>query len=239
MNKKSRGGMMAIQKPSLVELAIERIKKYIIDNQFKPNEKFLSEKELVEQLQVSRTVVREALISLQTIGILQIKSGGGVYIAEPKLDTITTILKHHYDTYGVKIKELLETREIIELGALRLMIENHVEVDVNQLIQINQSYYQAIIEKTETKTFDRLFHQTLIKATGNKTYYMFSEIINEYFSLVRIDTNENDDELIQAYNDHLAIIDAIKIRNLTDAHNRMKKHFEPVFKLIHQLKEIT
>lgn len=230
---------MAIHKTSLVDIAIERIKSYIMENNLKPNDKFLSEKELVDQLQVSRTVVREALISLQTVGILNVKSGGGVYIAEPKLDSISTILKHHYDTYGIKIKELLETREIIELGALRLIIEKQVDVNIDELNVINESYYQSIIEKQDTKKFDRLFHQALIKATGNETYYIFSEIIHEYFSLVRIDAIEKKESLLRSYKEHSDIIHAINKKDLPAAQLMMKQHFIPVFNLINQLKETT
>ncbi|MGM7723477.1 FadR/GntR family transcriptional regulator [Metabacillus sp. Hm71] len=228
---------MAIQKTSLVEIAIERIKSYILENNLKPNDKFFTEKELVEQLQVSRTVIREALISLQTVGILHVKPGGGVYIAEPTLDSISTILKHHYDTYGVKIKELLETREIIELGALRLIIEKQVDVDIDSLININESYYQTIIEKQDTKEFDRIFHQSLIKATKNETYYHFSEIIHEYFKLVKIDLVEKETALIQAYKQHLEIIEAIKTKNLQIAQNIMKEHFIPIYSFINQVEE--
>ncbi|KKI89583.1 hypothetical protein WQ54_24800 [Bacillus sp. SA1-12] len=228
---------MAIQKTSLVEIAIERIKSYIFEEKFKPNDKFLSERELVEQLQVSRTVVREALISLQTVGILHVKPGGGVYIAVPTLDSISTILKHHYDTYGVKIKELLETREIIELGALNLIIEKQIDVDIDSLIDINESYYQTIIEKQDAKKFDRIFHQSLIKATKNETYYHFSEIIHEYFNLAKIDLIEKETALIQAYNQHLEIIEAIKNKNLQIAQNIMKEHFIPIYNFINRLEE--
>ncbi len=68
---------MPIQKESLVDIAIKRIKQHIAESDLKPKDRYLSEKELVSQLQVSRTVVREALITLQSFGILKIKAGGG------------------------------------------------------------------------------------------------------------------------------------------------------------------
>lgn len=228
---------MAIHKTSLVTIAIERIKSHILENKLKPNDKFLTEKELVEQLQVSRTVVREALISLQTVGILHVKPGGGVYLAEPKFDSINTILKHYYDTYGVKMKELMEIREIVELGALRLIIEKQVDVDIDQLISINESYYKSIIQKQDTKKFDRLFHQSLIKSTDNETYFKFSEVISEYFSLVRMDFIEKEDTLIESYEQHVQIIDAIKNKDLPVAQNVMKEHFQPIFRFITTLEE--
>ncbi|GHI01124.1 FadR/GntR family transcriptional regulator [Neobacillus kokaensis] len=226
---------MAIQKTSLVDIAIDRIKSYIYEHNLKPNDKFFSEKELINKLQVSRTVIREALISLQAVGILQVKSGGGVYVAEPKLDPIHTILKHRYSTYGVKIKELMQTREIIELGALRLIIENQIDVDIDHLKALNDSYYETIMKNEDTKKYDRLFHESLIKATQNTTYCTFAEMVNEYFSLVKI--NEKEDGLLLAYKQHDEMIEAIRERSLQRAQQVMKKHFEPIFYLIHQMED--
>lgn len=228
---------MPIHKESLVDIAIKRIKDHITISDLKPNDKYLSEKELISQLQVSRTVVREALISLQSIGIVNIKPGGGVYIGDPNLDTIKEILKHYYDTHGVKLKELTEVRKIIELGALRLIIENDIDVDFLQLEEINESYYKAIIQKQDTRKDDRLFHQSLIKITSNETFYSFSEIIHEYFSLTKIDLIQNEAKLIQSYHQHTEMINALKGKDLSKAQKIMTLHFEPVFEFINQMED--
>jgi DNA-binding FadR family transcriptional regulator len=232
-----RGDSVAIQKESLVDIAIERIKQHIQERALKPYDKFLSEGELVSQLQVSRTVVREALISLQSVGIIKIKSGGGVYIENPNLDSIKTILKHHYDTHGVRIKELIEVRKVIELGALRLMIENQVDVNFKHLAEINDSYYHTIIKKQDTRKFDRLFHQSLMKETGNETFCTFSEIINEYFSLTKIDLIEKEEAPIQSYQQHSEIIHALTNKDLPMAQESMTKHLEPIFHFITRMEE--
>lgn len=228
---------MGIQKPSLVDIVMERIKNDIIEKGLKPGEKFLSEKELIRQLQVSRTVIREALIALQTMGIVRVKAGGGVYIADGNFDSINTILKHHYETYGVKIKELIEIRKIIELGALRLIIEKNIDVDIHKLNEVNELYYQSIMEKQDTKKFDRTFHQSLIRATDNQSYYNFSEIINEYFLLVKIDLVEKQDELVKAYEQHLEITKAIENKDLSKAQKVMGQHFEPILTIINEMEE--
>src|SRR5699024_7180423 len=133
------------------------------------------------------TVIREALISLQSIGLLTIKRGGGIYINNQNFDAIKQILQHHYDTHGVKIKELIEIRQIIELGAIRLIIEKNTSVDLELLREINQAYHEAIVNDQDTRETDRNFHQQLMKATENETYYNFSEIINDYYSMTKIE----------------------------------------------------
>src|SRR5699024_10251514 len=124
MDEKRRRCVLKVKKSSLVDIVIDRMKAYISEKNLQPGNNFVTEKELVKKLEVSRTVVREAIISLQSIGILTAQQGGGIYIADSQLEGIRTILKHHYETYGIKVKELLEIRKILELGALRLIIEN-------------------------------------------------------------------------------------------------------------------
>ncbi len=129
-----------------------------------------------------------------------------MYIQNPNLESIKEILRHHYDTHGVKIKELVEIRKVIELGALRLIIEKNMEVDFQQLHDINNSYYQAIIKQEDTRQADRFFHQFLIKATGNETFYTFSEIINDYFTLTKMNMIQDEAQMLSSYEQHETMI---------------------------------
>jgi len=226
---------MLIQKESLVDIAIARIKQHIVENEYKPGDRYLSEKELTENLQVSRTVIREALISLQSIGLLTIKRGGGIYINNQNFDAIKQILQHHYDTHGVKIKELIEIRQIIELGAIRLIIEKNTSVDLELLREINQAYHEAIVNDQDTRETDRNFHQQLMKATENETYYNFSEIINDYFSMTKINLIQNKDAMLKSVKEHDELIDRLQERDLTKAQDVMIRHMQPINAYINQL----
>lgn len=226
---------MAIKKTSLVEIAAERMKENIIENNMRPGDKFLSEKELIQQLQVSRTVVREALRSLSSIGIVEVRKGGGVYVGHSSLESIKNILEHHHAVHGVKLKELAEIRKVIELGAVRLIIENDVQVDRLYFEEINNKYFEAIRAGEDTKKFDEQFHQHLMKETGNDTFYNFAEVIQEYFSLVKIDLIQSQERLMQSYQEHKAIIDALEQKDLVQGHRLIAEHLEPVFTFIQQM----
>lgn len=223
-----------VKKESLVDIAIERIKKHISNNGFRPGDKYLSEKELTENLQVSRTVVREALIALQSIGLLSIRRGG-VYIDNQDFTAIKEILQHHYDIHGVKLKELVEIRQIIELGALRLMTKKNIHIDFELLRNLNQAYYEAIIAGKDTRGTDKQFHRQLIKATDNDTFYNFSEIINDYFSITNMDLIQTQATLLQSYESHEALIDAIEARDLEAAERIMMLHLQPIQTYINHL----
>jgi len=226
-----------VQKESLVDIVVTRIKNHIAESELRPGDKYLSERELIDELQVSRTVVREALISLQSIGLLAIRRGG-IYIEDQNLDIIKEILQHHYDTHGAKLKELVEVRKIIELGALRLLIEKAEDIDTGKLHEINQTYYEAILNKKDTRKADEAFHRELIKATGNDTFYTFSSIINHYFSMTKIDLTQTQSTLFKSHKEHEMLIDMIATRNLAKAQYTMGIHLLPITTYINQLEEL-
>ncbi|MDM8101285.1 FadR/GntR family transcriptional regulator [Oceanobacillus oncorhynchi] len=226
---------MVIQKTSLVEIAMDRIKTYILENKLKENDKLPTEKEFIAKLQVSRTVVREALRSLESIGILKIKPGGGVFVGDSDFRSIKSILKHHYEAHGVKIRELVEIRKILELGALRLIIEKNLDVDFDYLESLNQEYYQAITHNWDTKKYDQLFHQHIIREADNETFYNFTEVIQEYFSLVKIDLMQSKKDLLASYKEHSEILAGLKNKNLEYSHKIMSVHFEPIFDYIYEM----
>lgn len=228
---------MVIKKTSLVEIAAERIKQNIIENNLRPGDKFLSEKELTQQLEVSRTVVREALRSLSSIGIVEVRKGGGVYVGHSSFDSIKNILEHHHAVYGVKLRELADIRKVIELGAVRLIIENDLQIDRACFEEINRSYHEAILAGKDTKKYDQQFHQQLMKETGNDTFYNFAEVIQEYFSLVKIDLVQSRDSLIKSYEEHEDIIAALVQKDLVRGHRLIAEHLEPVFTFIRQVEE--
>lgn len=225
---------MKLQKSSLVDIVMDRIKAYISENKMQPGDKFLTEKELTEKLKVSRTVVREAIISLQSVGILTIKPGGGVHIADSQMEGIRSILTHHFETYGMKVKELLEIRKILELGALRLIIENEIDVDFDRLTELNQAYQTGVHSGADVKTLDATFHRQLMKQTDNEAFFNLSTIINQYFTLTNIDLTTEKQGLLTSSKEHQDIIKALRDNDLAAAQATMTEHFQPIFMWINQ-----
>lgn len=229
---------MVVQRKSLVDIAMSRIKEHIIKNGFAADDKYLSEKELTERLQVSRTVIREALITLQSIGLINIIPGDGVYIANPHADPIKAILKH-YEINDKKLKELADIRKVIELGAIRLIVENNLTFDADKASELNERYLQAIQANEDTRALDQQFHQFLMQSTQNETFYHFNEIINEYFSITKLNIVQTAHTLQQSYEEHKQLIEAISEKQMSHAQQLMIAHLQPIFTFVKQLEDVT
>src|SRR5699024_10592014 len=199
--------------------------------------RFLSERELTQQLEVSRTVIREALRSLSSIGIVEVRKGGGVYVGHSSFDSIKNILEHHHAIHVVKLRELAEIRKVIELGGVRLIIGTDRLIDRVRCEQINGRYQEAIMAGKDTKKYEQQFKQQLMKETGNDTFYNFAEVIRESFSLVKIDLVQSGASPIKSYGEHENIIDALVQKDLVRGHSLIAEHLEPVFTFIQQVEE--
>lgn len=227
------------ERHSLVDIAFDRIKEHIEKNNYEPNDKYLSEKELIDRLQVSRTVIREALVRLQSIGLIHIVTGSGIYIANKDADPIKAILKHYGDIHPQKLKELIDIRKVIELGAIRLIIENDLFFQKEEADKLNEAYLQAIQQKGDIKEADRKFHQFLIQSTKNDTFYQFSEIIQEYFLLTNLNVIQSEASLIESYREHQHLIEGIEKKEMVEAQQVMLNHLLPIIDHIKQMEDVT
>lgn len=228
-----RGGII-LKRYSLVDVAVENLKEYIAQQQFENGDKLPSEKMLVDQLGVSRTVVREAISRLQQSGLIQVKSGSGMYIND-KNNHLTMLFEAHMKVHGFKLKELLEVRKILELGALRLIIENDITVDLELLEKINGDYFESKNNVNELSLQDSLFHETIILLTNNQTLISMSKVIKEYFNNNQFSYVVDTEDIKKSYKEHDKIIVSIKNKDLSQAHALINKHLSRVFEWIKEL----
>lgn len=225
-----------MKRTSLVDVAVENLKEYIAEHQFENGDKLPSEKMLIDQLGVSRTVVREAISRLQQSGLIQVKSGSGMFITE-KNKHLSMLFESHMKVHGFKIKELLEVRKILELGAIRLLIENAIPIDANKLKEINEVYYKSIEHSQKLAQYDSAFHETIILFTENQTLITMSKVIKEYFVKNQFNQVVDKEDINKSYKEHRDIIQAIESRDLSLAHTIINKHLSRVIEWIEELEQ--
>lgn len=177
--------MLKTSKLNLSHIVSDRIKSFILDRELKEGDKLPSEKQLIETLGVSRTVVREALKSLEMLGIIKIKTGDGIYVDGLSLKPILDQMSFRWKQSETKMKELWATRRILELGAVEMAIERYDLELIDQMDHWNDAISEKIDQLEVPSEEDLQFHRTLFKATGNKTYFEFNEVLNDFFFNIR------------------------------------------------------
>ncbi|GAA3413761.1 FadR/GntR family transcriptional regulator [Paenibacillus hodogayensis] len=213
------------EKTTLPQIAIERIKLYIVEHELKAGDKLPSVNQWIDMLKVSRTVVREALKTLESLGVLRIKAGNsGIFLNAPSLKPFVDQVSFQWKNNELKLKELIATRRALELCAVEMAIEHYDLGLLEQLDLANKQMEQSITERKLPIEEDLAFHRALFKATGNQTFFELSNVLSEFFSQIRERHFVDVRNKITSFEEHKQIIEQIRKKNVDEAKAIMKKH---------------
>lgn len=184
-------------KVSAVDLVIDSIKNILIQKKILPGDLLPSEQALADSLGVGRGSVREALKILDAFGIVEIIHGDGTYIATSANKKIFDPLIYSMIIANSDSNELIQLREMVEMGVINTIIDNATNEDIGKLEAVHEEY-EALGRRGETditllNACDLKFHRTMAEMTHNhliENMYnfvidIFAPTINATFGLER------------------------------------------------------
>lgn len=187
------------------------IRRYIAVNKLGPGDLLPTEAEMRRQLGVSRNVLREAIKSMELMGMLVARPGFGTEVREFNLDFIfQNVLFFSLDNDDPSIREMFAMRKLLELSFMRSAFHNMSNEDVAHIVELADT----IAEKWSQHIFfaeeDHDFHMTLFRGLNNKILNAMLEAIwavDDGFDLEsRLshlpDTVENHRAIAAALKDH-------------------------------------
>jgi len=213
----------------LYENVIEQIMNLIKNNELKPGDKLPPERELAAKLSISRGSLREAFRVLESRGLIKSKPGGGRFIREIRKNSRNNTENIILSLEKSSILELLEAREmfeveIVELAAQRATAED-IELIKEALNKINEEEELKHGKETES---DTEFHLAIASASHN---FVFVNIIKLHLDLLketRGKTWKITGRREKQYQEHQAILQAIKEHDAKKAGETMLKHLKNV-----------
>ncbi len=191
-----------IQPISLREQVVEQVRTAIIEGRLKPHD-HITEATLTEQLGVSRTPVREALILLEREGLVVFSPNRGAFVRA-------------YNPQDVR--EIFSMRTALENFAAECMIQQLTRSDLKRLENLIDEQAQAIEQRDlrGVRSIDIDFHRTLVNRSENRLLVRsWAEIVAQIAALLymRADAMPDYDEY-HAIEDHRTILGAYHARDL-------------------------
>lgn len=183
MNSKLK--IAPIRNMSLVDEVELRVMKFIKENNLKSGDSIPKELEFAAALGVSRTVVREALLRLRTIGIIDSKKHKGMVLTQP--DIIGNFEKAiSSNLLGEEtLKDIFELRLILEMGMADLLFARKTESDIEELNIIVSKEEKCERDSTIfTMDLEVAFHGKLYEISGNTTLKRFQDLLLPVFRYV-------------------------------------------------------
>ena len=146
--------LIALSRERLVDRAAEAIKDYVVRNELQTNDRLPSENEFAQRLQVSRNVVRQALSSLEAVGIVRTEHGRGTFVADwYNNEKLFQNLSLWQDLGNLDDGRYFELRLGFESGILQLVMEKATDDDFDRLDELARWVDQ---EPARRKTITRI-----------------------------------------------------------------------------------
>ncbi len=153
---------------------------------FKPGDKLPSERDLAALFGMSRSAVREALIRLDTLRIVDSRPKSGIYLqpygAERSIEAMVLFAETNTPLSADEVVQSVELRSVLESEAMRLACLRRTQVDLDSLQQILRDSAAAIARGESFAELDAQFHKAIVAATKNDVLLRF---INVFYRMSR------------------------------------------------------
>lgn len=209
----------------LYQQIADRIRVFIDKGNYTAGMRLPPERDLAQQLGVSRPSVREALIALEIEGSVEVRMGAGVYAcnqAQRKSQTLASM--------GESPIELMQARAAIEGTVILLACARTTPQALANLRQILDNMLAAMAKKQSPLPFDRQFHQTIAAITGNSVLErLVSELFDERHSPIASRLSEHSESgqtWASALQEHEAILRALENRDALTAQVAVRTHLQ-------------
>jgi len=215
-----------VESRRLYQQIAEQIRELIQAGVFEVGGRLPAERDLAQQLGVSRPSLREALIALDVEGNVEIRSGSGVYICEQPEAAAPRAMP----ALGESPHELMQARTALEGAVAVIACSQGSDEQLKRLREVLKKMQSETARKKPPVDIDRQFHMTLAEMTGNSVMVrlvanLFDERHSPIFAKITL-RYENSRTWNAALREHEAIVRAIEARDPLAAQAAVVTHLK-------------
>ena len=223
--------LSSLQTQSLKERVLAELQRAIEQGWLVPGDQLPSERELSEQLSVSRSTVREAVQLLEALGVVEIRHGSGTFVrARPDADTVRLEWREWTRRHSSRVHQLLEVRLGLEAFAAELAALRHTTAQLDQL-ESSLEELANIVDAGDIPMLVQIdvgFHSNLYRATGNAPLVELLDGIGRRLLPERAATWDVPGRPRRSLEQHRAIVEAIRARNPLAARQALVAHLRSI-----------
>ena len=225
---------------------VAQIESMILEGLLKPGERLPAERDLAEKLNVSRPSLREAIVILESRGMLEAKRGGGTFIRDIAGAAITDPLVDLLQSRPETTFDVLELRHALEevaaYQAARRATDSDRKIIEQRYSELESVYSADSLDPSQEALADMEFHLSIADASHNLALVhvmrgLMSVLKNSIsFNLNRIRESGDNHTAVQAQ--HRALFEAVITGDAEAARDAARQHLSFVRETLHQNTEI-
>lgn len=209
---------------------IEYIKQQIRDGNLAMGSKLLAERELSATLGISRNSVREAIRTLDIMGVISSQQGAGNYLIGNFENNLVETMSMMFMLNQIDYKQISQIRRGLELQALLLAIDHITENEISELKKIIGELEHGTEENNIL--LDKKLHYSIATASGNTLIVAIlqalTDLIDEFVRDLRREILSSSDSKFILWEAHNDMVKSLVTRDKILAYDAINKHFDIV-----------
>lgn len=194
--------------------------------------KLPSERELAQLLGVSRVLLREAIVALETLGVVECRERLGIFVRKPELGGVTESLRIMPFWSDRFVSQLMEMRLIIDVHACELAALRRTEEQLTKLRNCFETFARTSVASLEeakvSARYEFLLHRLIVEAAQNdilgRVYEGLVALMEKNNEILHESLTRNVDWENRVIEHHQGILKAIEERNPEEASRWMRIH---------------
>jgi GntR family transcriptional regulator, transcriptional repressor for pyruvate dehydrogenase complex len=220
-----------VHKTRASEGIVEQVHDLITAGQLKVGDRLPSERDLAQQLQVGRSTVREAIRAMESLGMLQVRSGEGTFLSANPHDLRPDVANHNFFRAWDNQHKLFEVRKVIEPDLAALAARRATTSHLQQMHETLEEQDGLIKAGRNIIKADTTFHFLIAEAAGNDILFRLMDGLMDVLEETREAALNASGRPARSLKQHRAVLRAIETRNATLAAQRMEEHIEEMEQL--------
>lgn len=221
-----------VKSTRIYEEIVRQIKTMIAEGRLASGDRLPPERELAEKFVVSRTSVREALRSLESLGLVEIRAGEGTFIREPSIDRLVEPLALVMASQREALADLFEARRLLEPAIAGLAARRATPDEIQEMERILGEQAAEIEAGRTGLAQDADFHDAIGRAAHNEAITRIAHAVMDLLRQSREESLNTPGRPHRSHEDHRRILRAITQRDGASAEGAMRDHLVAVEALV-------
>jgi GntR family transcriptional repressor for pyruvate dehydrogenase complex len=235
----SQSMLRVVEKKRAYEDIVQQVIALIGEGKLKRGDQLPSERDLTEIFKVSRTTVREAIRTLESMKLLQCRQGTGTYILASNEEDLIQPLAAALFNAKDDIRDIFYIRKIIEPHVAQLAAENATPQDIEKMEKILRMQGECIERGENIIETDSAFHSLVAGAAKNRVMERLILALVDLLKRSReeyLTEDESKGRAKRSLAGHQQVLSAVRNGDSEDAKNAMLKHLEDIERITFQNK---
>jgi len=216
-----------IRRNKVYEEVARQIQNHIFEH-LKPGDVLPPERELAQKFGVSRGSVRDAIRSLELIGLLEPRQGMGTVVCEPSAEALASPLAAVLMQKRKLVGELLDVRKIIEPPLARRAAQHATAAQIAEMEQILERQREKVVRGEMAIEEDSEFHYCIALAADNSVMLRMVDVLMDMLRETRQRSLQTRGRPQKSLASHQRILAALKRHDPVASESAMLRHLEEV-----------